>query len=108
MRFLMRNCLKYKHQYQNGSFGKRVGEQWYPYQLYGPWLNIMYTLKYGESPITNVHKHALEPCYFLDFKIKYISDNLNLQSSKIIANISLKLICAEKFSRFGIPKFHIM
>ena len=35
---------------------KRVRQQWYPYQLYGPWLNVMYTLKYGESPNTNVHK----------------------------------------------------
>ena len=32
-------------------------------------LYIMYTLKYGDSLITDADKHALRPCYLLDLKI---------------------------------------
>ena len=32
---------------------KRVVQQWYPNQLYGSPLNIMYTLQYGESSCNN-------------------------------------------------------
>ena len=85
MRLLMRNCLQYTQQCQNGIFEKRVGQQWYPNQLHGSSLNIMYTLKCGEFPNTNRHKHALQP------------------------NISLKLICEEKCSsRFEVPNLHIV
>ena len=34
---------------------QHVGQQWYPNQLYGSPLNIMYTLKYAES--LNAGKH---------------------------------------------------
>ena len=32
---------------------KPVGQQWYPYNLQGSPLNIMYTLKFWESPNTD-------------------------------------------------------
>ena len=88
------------------NFRKNVScrQQWYPNQLYGSPLNKMYTLKYGESPNINDHKLLLAEFY----KQVYENANIHLQSSKIIANISLKLICEEKCSRFGIPHFHIM
>ena len=60
-------------------------------------------MKYVESPNTNGHKHALKPCYLLDFtnSTEYVSGNKILQSSKIIANISQKLICEEKYSQLS-------
>ena len=33
MRFLMRNCLKYAQQCQNGNLRKRVGQERYPIQI---------------------------------------------------------------------------
>ena len=60
----------------------------------------MYTLEYGESHNTNPAKHALQPFYSFDFKNKYVNANMNLYSSKIIANTSPKLSYEVKCSRF--------
>ena len=45
MRFLMRNCLKYAQQCQNGFLRKCVGQQRYHIQLCGSPLGIMYTME---------------------------------------------------------------
>ena len=72
---------------------KTCWQEWYPYQSFGSPLN----LKYGESPNTNEGTSAkntiLQPFYLLDFKNRYASANINMESSKIIVNILLKLIC---------------
>ena len=49
------------------EFLKMVGQQRYTNQLYGSPLDIIITLKHGESPNTN-NKRFLQPCYSLDFK----------------------------------------
>ena len=58
-------------------------------------LNIVYTLKYGESPNTYIDAPTintiLQSFYSLDFKNRFVS--ANMESSKIIANLPLKLIC---------------
>ena len=63
MRFLMRNCIKYAQQCQNGIFEKMCratnGTQTSYMDL--P-LYIMYTLKYRDSLITDADKHGLRPC----------------------------------------------
>ena len=41
----------------------------------------------------------LQPFYPLDINIRYVSANINMESSKIIENISLKLICEEELKR---------
>ena len=51
---------------------KHVEQQWYPNQLWIS-LNIMYTLKYGESPNTNANTPVTinmiqQPFPSLDFK----------------------------------------
>ena len=60
-------------------------------------FNIMNTLKYGQSLNTGTDVPAtckiLQPFCSLDFKNRYVSANINMESGKIIANISLKLIC---------------
>ena len=54
---------------------KRVRQKWCPYQLYGSPLDIMHTLKYGESSNTKTDAPAtntiLQPFYSLDFKSRY-------------------------------------
>ena len=50
MRFLMRNCLKYAQQCQNGIFKKSVMQQWYLIQLCGSPLDCMYTLEVWGIP----------------------------------------------------------
>ena len=64
---------------------KHVRLQWYPNQLYGFPLNIMYTLDNWETPSTDADKHAFGNSQ--DFKNRYVYANLNLQSSKIVVNI---------------------
>ena len=50
MRFPMINCSKYAQQCQNGLLRKRVGQQWYPIQLCGSPLDIMYTFEVWGIP----------------------------------------------------------
>ena len=45
MRFLMRNCLKMHSNAKMEFLRKRVRQQWYPIQLCGSPLDIMYTLE---------------------------------------------------------------
>ena len=65
-------------------------------------LIISLIMKYGEFPNTEADDQSL------DFNSRYGSANINMESSTIIVNISLKLICEEKCSRFGIPNSRIM
>ena len=67
--------------------------------LHGSTLNIMYTFKYmyGESPNTDANvptiNMILQPFYLLDYKNSYVymsSANINIESSKIKAKLSLK------------------
>ena len=50
MRLLMRNCLKYAQQCQHGILRKCDGQQWYPIQICGPPLDILYTLEVWGIP----------------------------------------------------------
>ena len=70
MRFLMRNCIKYAQQCQNGIFYKNVSVNNGTLTSYMDLpLYIMYTLKYRDSLTTDADKHALQPCYSLDLQI---------------------------------------
>ena len=58
MRFLVRNCLKYAQQCQNGI------------QLCGYHLDNMYTMEvWGNSLIPDAQKQGLRPLYSLNLKI---------------------------------------
>ena len=56
---------------------KCVGQHWYPNQLYGSPLNIMYTMKYGESPNKSTRKSRFT-ALLLDVKNRYVNANINL------------------------------
>ena len=67
-RFLMRNCLKYAQQCQNGILRKHVGHKWYPIQ----WISPQYYVhngSIGNPLIPDAEKHALRPFYSLNSKI---------------------------------------
>ena len=90
MRFLLITVKNIHSSAKLEFLKKRGGQQWYPYQLYGSPLNMMYTLKFGKSRNTNTD---LQPIYSMDFRSRYVSANTNMQSSKIMVNIPQKLIC---------------
>ena len=55
----------------------------------------------ADVPETNM---ILQPTDSLDFENRNVNANINMKSSKIIANISLKL----RRYQTGIPNFHIL
>ena len=65
---------------------KRVGQKWYPIQLYGFPLYTMSTLKLGESHNTEADKHVVQSFYSLEFKNRYVNTNISLYLSKSIGN----------------------
>ena len=70
MRFLMRNCVKYAQQYQNGIFKKTCQATMVPHQLCESPVNILYTLEvWGNPVISDAEIHSLWPFYLLNLKI---------------------------------------
>ena len=72
-RFLLRNCVKYALQCQNGIFKKRCRATTVPYPFM--WISPLYYVHNGssENPYTTLtpdaEKHALLPFYSLNSKI---------------------------------------
>ena len=77
MRFLMKNCLKYTLHCQNG---KHIEQQRNPNQYYGSSITTSW---YGESPIYLKLNYTLTDTH---------CTIINLKSSKIKENVSLKLV----------------
>ena len=69
-RFLVRNCLKYAQQCQNGIFKKTCRATMVPYSVM--WISPRYYVNNGSmgNPlIPDAKKHALRPFYSLNSKI---------------------------------------
>ena len=70
MRFLMRNCLKYAQQCQNGIFKITCRATTVPYS--DMWISPRYFVNIGSmgNPlIPDAEIHALQPFYLLNLKI---------------------------------------
>ena len=70
MKKLMRNCLKYAQQCQNGIFKKTCRATTVPYSVM--WISPRYYVHIGSmgNPlIPDAGKHALPPFYSLNLKI---------------------------------------
>ena len=66
MIFLMRNCLKYAQQCQNGIFKKTCQATTVPYSVCGSPLYIINNGSMGNRLIPDAEKHALRPFYLLN------------------------------------------
>ena len=70
MRFLMKNCLKYAQQCQNGIFKKTCRETTVPYSVMRiPSRYYVHIGSMGNPLIPDSEKHALQPFYSLNSKI---------------------------------------
>ena len=70
MRFLLRNCLKYAQQCQNGFFKKTCQATMVPYSVM--WISPRYyahNRSMGNPLIPDTAKHTLRPFYSLNSKI---------------------------------------